>query len=56
MTEISEFVHEDELVRKNVSLWYTQIRWVKENEINLSSLLRILLCKEIKRRAKEEDS
>ena len=53
MTEIPFVDHEDVLERKSVLLWSGQVHWVKENKINLSSLLRILLLKEIRRRSEE---
>ena len=43
MRRILGIDHEDVLVRKDILLWSSQIRWVKENEINLSSLLRTVL-------------
>jgi len=51
MNEVPVLPHDDVLERKNVLLWSKQVHWVKENCINLSSLLRTLLCKEIKKRS-----
>ncbi len=56
MKEILEIPHEDILERKCVLLWSSQVRWIKENEINLSSLLRTILQKEIRRHAEEVQS
>ena len=47
MTEIPFGNHEDVLERKRVLLWASQVHWINENKINLGSLLRMLLSKEI---------
>jgi len=53
MTEIPGIDYEVVLKRKCMLLWSHQIEWAKVNETNLSSLVRILLQKEIRRQAKE---
>ena len=53
MSEILGIDYEDVLVRRRVLLCSGQVHWIRENKINLSSLLRILLQKEIRRRSEE---
>ncbi len=55
MTEISFGNHEDVLERKRVLLWASQVHWINENMINLGSLLRILLSKEMLSRTEGGD-
>ena len=50
MRRIFKFDPEDVLVRKEILIWSSQDEWVKKNKINLSSLFRTLLRKEILRR------
>ena len=56
MTKIPFGDNEDDLERNCVLLWASQVRWANENQINLNSLLRILLGKEIRRRTEEVGS
>jgi hypothetical protein len=54
MRKLLEIDHEDVLEHRHILLWSSQIRWVKENKISLSSLLRTILQKEIWRRDEEK--
>ena len=56
MTEIPFGNHEDVLERKRVMLWASQVHWINENRINLGSLLRMLLRKEMLRCTEGGDS